>query len=72
MMETYKEIRELTADERKQKMSELRQEYFNLRCQHKTGQLENTSRLSAIRKDIAKVMTSMNEKNVSAPGGESS
>jgi large subunit ribosomal protein L29 len=53
------EIRVLSADERKQKLTELRQELFNLRFQHEVGQLENTRKLKETRKDIARIQTIM-------------
>ncbi|MCU7958870.1 MAG: 50S ribosomal protein L29 [gamma proteobacterium symbiont of Bathyaustriella thionipta] len=41
---------------------ELRKEQFNLRMQHSTGQLTNSSQVTAVRKDIARVKTVINEK----------
>ena len=57
-----KEARELTKEERVLKVAELKKEHFNLRCQHKTGQLENTASLTRVRKDIARVLTAANAK----------
>ncbi len=51
------EIRDMTADELQKKNGELVQELFNLRFQLHTGRLENTARVSAIKKDIARVKT---------------
>ena len=51
------ELRNMTADELKKKDRELVQELFNLRFQLHTGRLENTARISAVRKDIARVKT---------------
>ena len=51
------EIRELTADELERKLAETRQELFNLRFQHATGALENTARLSLVKKQIARLLT---------------
>ncbi len=51
------EIRDMTADELQKKNGELVQELFNLRFQLHTGRLENTARISAIKKDIARVKT---------------
>lgn len=51
------EFHKLSDQELEVKLSELKQELFNLRFQHATGQLENTARLSAVRKDIARVKT---------------
>ena len=51
------EIRELTADELERKLAESRQELFNLRFQHATGELENTSRIKDVRRDVARMLT---------------
>ena len=64
----YKDIAELTTDECNQKLVELRQEYFNFRTQHKTGQLENTSKLRIMRRDIARVITSIRIKVKASDG----
>ena len=56
------ELQNLTADELQKKGKELDQELFNLKFQLHTGRLENTARLSAIRKDIARVKTILQEK----------
>ena len=44
-------------DEAKQKLEEGRRELFNLRFQHATGALENTARLSLVKKQIARLLT---------------
>ena len=51
------EIRDLNLDEMHQKVSDLKEELFNLRFQLHTGHLENTARIGAVRKDIARVKT---------------
>jgi len=51
------ELRSMTADELQKKDRELVQELFNLRFQHHTGRLENSSRISDVKKDIARVKT---------------
>jgi large subunit ribosomal protein L29 len=51
------EIVELTDDEVAQKLEEGRRELFNLRFQHATGALENTARLSLVKKQIARLLT---------------
>ncbi len=51
------ELNILSADELIKKDRELAQELFNLRFQLHTGRLENTARLSAVKKDIARVKT---------------
>ncbi len=57
-----KELRNLTDSELRSKLAELVESHFNLRFQQKTGQLEKTSRLSQIRREIARVKTIQREK----------
>ncbi len=56
------EIRELSVEELQAKTVELQQELFNLRFQLHTGHLENTARLSQVRKDVARVKTVLSSK----------
>jgi large subunit ribosomal protein L29 len=56
------EVRELDIDELEQRVAETRRELFNLRFQHATGQLENTGQLKEIRKNIARLLTVLNQK----------
>ena len=51
------ELRSLSNDELAQKEEDLKSEYFNLRFQFFTGQLENSARMKAVRRDIARVKT---------------
>ena len=57
------EIRELSAEQLKAKLKELKEELFNLRFQLAINQLENPHRITAVKRDIARVMTVLNEKN---------
>lgn len=61
-----KELRELDSAALKEKLAEARKELFNLRFQHATAQLENTQRLSVVKKDIAKILTVQREKELGA------
>jgi large subunit ribosomal protein L29 len=54
-----KELREMSVEELKAKLTELRQSLFNLRFQHATSQLEKTSSIPATKKDIARVLTAL-------------
>jgi large subunit ribosomal protein L29 len=56
------ELRELDADELASKLAEAKEELFNLRFQNVTGQLDNTNRLGEVRRDIARVLTVMHER----------
>jgi len=55
------DIRKMAETELKQKRDELTQELFNLKFQLNTGRLENTGKLGAIRKDIARINTILTE-----------
>lgn len=51
------QIRELSQEERLRKLDDLREEMFNLRFQHETGQLENPKKIVQIKADIARIKT---------------
>ncbi len=55
------DIRNMSVDELRAKNTELAQEFFNLKFQLHTGRLENTARISSLRKDIARIKTIMRE-----------
>ena len=55
------EIRELSAAELNEKLSDLKTELFNLRFQHAVNQLDNPMRLKVVKKDIAGLMTIIKE-----------
>lgn len=57
-----RELRELNTDELLQKEKDLKEEFFNLRFQRATGQLENLVRLPQIKRDIARVKTILHER----------
>ncbi len=59
-----KEIREKTAAELKDTLESLKKELFQLRFQDAINQLENPMRISAVKKDIARVKTVLREKEI--------
>lgn len=59
------DIRKLTPEEMEAKIASLQQELFNLRFQHKTGQLENPKKLMLIKRDISRLMTIKHESRIS-------
>ncbi len=61
-----RELKELTAEELLKKEKELKEEIFNLRFQHSTGQLDNTARLKQVRKDIARIEGVLRHKTLSS------
>ena len=58
------EIREMNSEEQKEKLVSLKEELFNLRFQHATGQLENPMRLREVKKSIAKIKTIQREQEI--------
>jgi large subunit ribosomal protein L29 len=56
------ELRNKTPDELRDQLVALKKEAFNLRFRKATNQLENTARMRAVRRDVARVMTVLNEK----------
>ena len=60
------EIRELSAEDLQVKLKEAKAELFSLRFQMATSQLENTARVKQVKKDIARIMTEMRARELSA------
>jgi len=57
-----KEVNKLTKDELKAKFNALKKDLFNFRFRKINGQLEDTAKVSLIKKDVAKILTKMNKK----------
>lgn len=57
------ELRDMTADQLQAKLKELKGELFNLRFQHAINQLDNPHKIADVKRDIARVMTVLQEKN---------
>jgi large subunit ribosomal protein L29 len=62
------DLRGKTPDQLRDQLASLKKEAFNLRFQKATGQLENTARMSAVRRDVARIKTILNEKAAAAAG----
>lgn len=58
------QIRDLSLEELAGKLADLKEEYSNLKFQHATGQLENPMRLPETKKDIARVMTVIRQREL--------
>ena len=56
------EVRELDVTQLEQRLADTRRELFNLRFRHATGQLENTGQIKEVRKNIARILTVLNQK----------
>ncbi len=63
------ELRELNDGELIQRLLEAKEEHFNLRFQHATGQLDNTARLGDVRRNIARLQTLIREREIQAAEG---
>ena len=56
-----KELREMSPEKLQEQLNDLKKELFNLRFQHAINQLDNPMRISAVKKDIARVQTIIRE-----------
>jgi large subunit ribosomal protein L29 len=63
-IESAEELRALPVEELKEKVKNLKEELFNLRFQAATGQLESHGRLTAVRKEIARIYTILREREL--------
>lgn len=59
-------LREASDAELFEKLAQAKQELFNLRFQHVTGQLENYSRLGQMRREVARINTEMRSREIAA------
>ncbi|MDE5764777.1 MAG: 50S ribosomal protein L29 [Ruminococcus sp.] len=60
------EIREMSVNEMNEQLTSLKEELFNLRFQLAVNQLENTARIKAVKKDIARIKTSLRAAELAA------
>ena len=60
------ELRDKTPEQLREELTNLKKEAFNLRFQQATGQMESTARMRSVKRDVARVMTVLNEKANSA------
>ena len=60
------ELKTKSPDQLRDELLALKKEAFNLRFQQATGQLENTARMNAVRKDVARIKTVLNQKAAEA------
>ena len=57
------DLRKMSAEELNAQLKELKEELFNLRFQHAINQLDNPQKIVEVKKNIARVMTVLSEKN---------
>jgi len=60
------DYRGMSFDELEVRLGEVKQELFNLRFQHVTGQLDNMSRLGQLKKEVARINTILREQEIAA------
>jgi large subunit ribosomal protein L29 len=60
------ELRDLQDEELETRLAEAKAEQFNLRFQHVTGQLDNYARLQQVKKDVARILTLLREREIEA------
>jgi len=65
-MSTAAELRELADDELVERLDDNREELFNLRFQVVTGQLDNPSRISEVKREVARILTVQREREIAA------
>jgi large subunit ribosomal protein L29 len=63
------EIKDLSRDEMLRKLDDLKQELFNLRFQHETGQLENPQKMKQTKRDIARMKTLIKQSELNKETG---
>jgi large subunit ribosomal protein L29 len=64
------ELRDLNDDELETRLTETREELFNLKFQNATGQLDNYKRVGELRKDVARIETAIRERELERSGAE--
>ena len=58
-----KEVNKLSVDELTNQLNKLKKDLFNMRFKKTSGPIEDTSKFSQIKKDVAKILTKINKKN---------
>lgn len=66
MAKTKESLRDASDSELLDQLADAKEEVFNLRFQHVTGQLDNTARLGAVRKQVARINTELREREIAA------
>ncbi len=60
------DLRDMTMEELVEALAEAKEELFNLRFQLATNQLDNTARIKAVKKDIARILTEVRRREIEA------
>lgn len=64
------EIKDMSVEEMNEKLADLKDELFRLRFQLAVNQLDNTARLKAVKKDIARIKTVLRENEIKSSVGQ--
>ena len=62
----FKEIRDLTEQELETRRREIKQELFHLRMQQQAGQLEKSSQMRSLRRDVARIESTLSQRRIAA------
>ena len=62
-----KEINKLSNDELKNKLNKIKKDLFNMRFKKTNGPLEDTSKFSELKRDVAQILTKLNQPNLGFP-----
>ena len=65
----FTQVRELSPEELAHKEGEIRKELFNLKFRKATGQLDNTARIQSLKRDLARVLTSRQQREAQTSAG---
>ncbi len=65
-MSRSSELRELTDDVLADRLAEVKDELFKIRFQHATGQLDNSERIGELRREVARILTLLREREIAA------
>jgi large subunit ribosomal protein L29 len=63
-MSRVDDLRELSSEDLAERLDEVKEEYFNLRFQNATGQLENFAQIKHVKRDIARIQTVVHEREI--------
>ena len=66
MAVTAEQLRKIDSEELEQMLEDAKEEFFNLRFQLASGQLEDSSRIRIVRRDIARIKTIMRQRQLAA------
>ena len=66
MAKTAESLRDVGDSELFDRLAQAKEELFNLRFQHVTGQLDNSARLGVVRKQVARINTELREREIAA------